>query len=238
MAGFAVGNVAVAAAIRITQVQILGLQDFFIRDKAMEWSNKSTKKQKISELLQEEPYQNLKSSQIKYQLNSFIMSSQLRKMVGLRMSVATDAILEVTGGESPDPTTAHKLPFACDHTLLILSELHQQLNHESDGLPCVLPDLLVIFLRQCHDALERQLNGEEDTMPQDLQKGVDSIAVWIMCVVLPFYRDAWEELAMAETIAAKSQPSTIIGEVEYELNRRREAESNVGGACELCVCNV
>ena len=167
------------------------------------------------------------------------MNAQLRMMVGVKMAVATDALLGVTEGAMPDPTKVATLPFVRDHTVVILSHLHEFLNHEADGLPCLLPDACMVFLRECQEAVDRGLklsHTEVDTdMPPHLQQQIDSVSVWIMCVAIPYYRDAWEQLASVETsVGTTSDANTIVGDLEFEVNSRRFAEANAGGELFNC----
>ena len=219
---------------RINNAQIVALVSYFKQPPpAIGW-DKAKKKSEVSKLLLDPRYTSLNRGQINNQLNGHILSAQLTMMVGAQMTVATDQMMDVQNGDTPNPLTAANVPFAQQHTLLILSELHETLNHEALGLPSCLPDEMLLFLRECNAALDRQstLNeGEIDkNMPPDLQDHVDSISVWIICVVLPIYADAWQELAMVEmNVGSSGHTSTIISELEYQLNNRRKAETNVGG---------
>ena len=133
---------------RISRAQIEALLKYFRETKPPAIvCSKSMKKEHIDLLLKVDTYAGLKRHQIRNQLNAHIMNAQLRMMVGVKMAVATDALLGVTEGAMPDPTTAATLPFARDHTVVILSHLHEFLNHEADGLPCLIPDACMIFLR-------------------------------------------------------------------------------------------
>jgi hypothetical protein len=224
--------VVVGRAATITAAQKSGVWAFFAAHDAVRWS-KTVKKERIQELMAMDAYRNLKVSQISRQLEGFVVSAQLREQVGSRMYVYTDTVLEVVDGMEPDPATAAALPFAEDHMLLILSELFLFLHHV--GIPCFMPDMFLQFLRDCHAELVRRNNlpaGDDDlgTDPV-LQHQIDSVSVWMMCCVLVVYRDAWEQLAAVELRAAGSSTATgVIGEMEFNLNERREAECSPGGA--------
>ena len=112
-------------ATRISKAQIASLVLYFKQPPpAIAW-DKAKKKSEVSKLLLDPRYTSLNRGQINNQLNGHILSAQLTMMVGAQMTVATDQMMDVQNGDTPNPLTAANVPFAQQHTLLILSELHE-----------------------------------------------------------------------------------------------------------------
>jgi hypothetical protein len=70
-------------------------------------------------------FRSLKATQIKNQLNQFILLQQIRHDVGMKMIAATEEMMGVIEfGENPDQHLSLQLPFATDNILHILSDMH------------------------------------------------------------------------------------------------------------------